>query len=131
MEIQRPEIILYESHWSWHTDIIEKPDWAIIKETILRMDKFYRPIVILVVKNSDALWLSGESTWHIQKYQAASDTYSEAVNPRDDDTEVTVWTSDQSFTTTWRHAFNDSEKVLEIVKHLCDKGEFASFVLWE
>ncbi len=132
MHIRRLESIIYKSHWSWHTDTIDHPDWATIEKTILQMDKFYRPMVILFLENSDALWLNGDKdAWHIQKYEADIDSYSEAVNPLGSDTEVKVWTSDQGFTTTWRHAFNDSKKVLDIVKHFYDTSEFATFVTWE
>jgi hypothetical protein len=132
MSIHRLEAVIYESHWVWHTHSLDKPDWGAIEKTILQMDKFYRPIAILFLENSDALWLTGDkAAWHIQKYESHGDTYSEAVRPEGDDTEVQVWTSDQGFTTTWRHAFSDSGTVLEVVKYLYDTGQFTTFLNWE
>lgn len=132
MSIHRLEAVIYESHWSWHTDSLDKPDWGAIEKTILQMDKFYRPIVILFLENSDALWLTGDKdAWHIQKHESHSDTYSEAVHPEGDNIEVQVWTSDQGFTTTWQHAFNDSATVLEVAKYLYDTGKFTNLLNWK
>jgi hypothetical protein len=132
MSILRLEATIYTSSFTWHNENADNPTWEAVKQTVLQMDKFYRPIVVLVLENSNKLWLNGDKdAWHIQKYDANTDTYFEAVNPRGNDTEVEVWTSDQGFTTTWRHAFNESEKVLEVVKHFYDMGEFTTFVTWE
>jgi hypothetical protein len=132
MSIQRLESTLYTSSYSWHNKTINNPAWETVKQTILQMDKFYRPIVVLVLENANTLWLNGDKdAWHIQKYEAKTDTHSEAVNPYGDDTPVEVWTSDQGFSTTWRHAFSDSEKVLEIANYFYDTGEFPPFLTWE
>jgi hypothetical protein len=132
MSIHRLESTLYISSYSWHNKTINHPDWETVKQTILQMDKFYRPIVVLVLENANTLCLNGDKdAWHIQKYEAKIDTYSEAVNPRGDDTEVAVWTSDQGFSTTWQHAFNDREKVLEIANYVYNTGEFPPFLTWE
>jgi hypothetical protein len=134
MKVNLLGVVIYESHWSWHSEERQNPSWPQIEQALRQMNKFHRPIVTLLLtdKDSDGLWFTGGSnTWHIQKRNIATDEWQQAVNPNGSDEEVEVWTSDQGFSTSGWYVFKDSDTVLKIAKYFCDTGDFATFVAWE
>ena len=125
--------------WGWKSHEVPNPSWDEVEQAIRRLDRFEYPHVLLwaaedqgkhnydegelfeILGGKGAYWLAGTFDGFFQRRL----DYAEQG-----EAEVTVWTSDQGFTTVERHVSHDIEAVIGAARYYYDHGGFDPSLKW-
>lgn len=123
--IHHMSVIRYYDDKPWDNKIVLNPAWEDVETAVRQMDNYYFPIVQLFLSEDPEAEdtfniIGGKGRFALLHFMG----YWQYEDPDGDDTEASLWESDQGYYCKEKNILTDIEKVLRITRKFFETGSY-------
>jgi hypothetical protein len=134
VRVTQLDVVIYESHWKWRAEPIDRPEWRDVEGAIRALDRFHRPFVHLFLDQPLLEYdymsvIGGSGAYWVGATVASQDILCLLGNPGGSEI-VELWTSDQGFQASARHVV-ELDTALKAARYFLEHGTYDPSLAWE